>query len=365
VAKVVINIELLIQVLRSHKLKLNLPSNYFYFNTTISKNLSIFVAQNITMRVRNDTLLKSIIEEYCVEFIRFFFSNADEIFDLDKKILFFDKEFANLFPQHGDEENVMYVDKLIQVWRKDGKKEWILIHIEVQDKPEKNFAERMFVYYYHIRDKFKHKITAIVIFTGTNKKFAPSFYKEEQLGTGIKYWFNTYKVFEQEEKTLELSNNPFAVIIQTILLSLKKRKIEEGKLPDLMIKIAENLQKKNISEEKITGLALFLRNYVRLNPENDAIFEKKYLQLTNKNKFPMRIQDQVLEIEKKEARKIGRAEGISQGISQGVAQGEEIKARKVIRNLRLVKKFSIELIAEVVEVSPANVRQILDEMGIE
>ena len=128
-----------------------------------------------------------------------------------------------------------------------------------------------------------------------------------------------------------------------------------------MIKIAENLQKKNISEEKITGLALFLRNYVRLNPENDAIFEKKYLQLTNKNKFPMRIQDQVLEIEKKEARKIGRAEGIS----QGVAQGEEIKARKVIRNLRLVKKFSIELIAEVVEVSPANVRQILDEMGIE
>ncbi len=329
------------------------------------------------MRIRNDTLFKSIIEEYCVELIRFFFPDADEIFDLDKKILFFDKEFANLFPQHEDEENVMYVDKLIRVWRKDGKKEWILIHIEVQDKPEKNFAERMFVYYYHIRDRFKHKITAVVIYTGTNKKFAPSFYQEEQLGTGIKYWFNTYKIFDQDEKALALSDNPFAVVIETVLLSLKKSKIEEDKLPNLMIKIAENLQKKNISEEKIAGLALFLRNYVRLSPEYDAIFEKKYLKLTNKNKFPMRIQDQVLEIEKKEARKIGRAEGKAEGkaegvsegraegISEGRAVGEELKARKVIRNLRLVRKFSIELIAEVVELHPARVREILDEMGIE
>lgn len=314
-----------------------------------------------TMRVRNDTLFKSIIEEFCVEFLRFFFSNADEIFDFDKKILFFDKEFANLFPQHDDEENVKQVDKLLRVWRKDGKKEWILIHIEIQEKPEKNFAERMFNYYYRIRDKFKHKVSAIVIFTGANKKFAPSVYLEEQLGTGLKYWFNTYKVIDQDEKKLALSDNPFAVVIETVLLSLKKSKIKEAELPDLMIRIAENLQKKNISEEKIDGLVMFLRNYVRLNPENDIIFEKKYLQLTNKNRFTMRIEDQVLKIEKKESRKIGRSEGIVEGISQG----QEINARKVIRNLRLVKKFSIEMIAEVVEFQPARVREILDEMGIE
>ena len=221
-----------------------------------------------TMRVRNDTLFKSIIEEFCIEFLRFFFSNADEIFDFDKKILFFDKEFANLFPQHDDEENVKQVDKLLRVWRKDGKKEWILIHIEIQEKPEKNFAERMFNYYYRIRDKFKHKVSAIVIFTGANKKFAPSVYLEEQLGTGLKYWFNTYKVIDQDEKKLALSDNPFAVVIETVLLSLKKSKIKEAELPDLMIRIAENLQKKNISEEKIDGLVMFLRNYVRLNPEN-------------------------------------------------------------------------------------------------
>ena len=75
----------------------------------------------------------------------------------------------------------------------------------------------------------------------------------------------------------------------------------------------------------------------------------------------MRIEDQVLKIEKKESRKIGRSEGIVEGISQG----QEINARKVIRNLRLVKKFSIEMIAEVVEFQPARVREILDEMGIE
>ena len=79
----------------------------------------------------------------------------------------------------------------------------------------------------------------------------------------------------------------------------------------------------------------------------------------------MRIEDQVLKIEKKESRKIGRSEGIVEGISQGISQGQEINARKVIRNLRLVKKFSIEMIAEVVEFQPARVREILDEMGIE
>jgi hypothetical protein len=41
------------------------------------------------------------------------------------------------------------LDKLVQVWRKNGEEAWVLVHIEVQSQKETGFAERM--YLYHLR----------------------------------------------------------------------------------------------------------------------------------------------------------------------------------------------------------------------
>ena len=296
---------------------------------------------------RDDTLWKAILEDVFDDFLRFYYPNADDIFDMARGFDFLDKELEDLFPQTY-EENVRYVDKLVRVWLKNGQEEWILIHIEVQGTSDKTFPERMYIYAYRIRDRYKRKVTAWAILTDKNKKFQPTEFNESFLGTSTTYRFNMYKVIVQDETSLKLNENPFAVVILTVLLALKKKKVEEVELIDLKMDLVKNLLQRQIPKQKIHALMSFLKKYVRFNSKNDSIFEQKLEEFTGKT-YPMGIEQFLLQ----------RAE------NKGIEKGEDKKAINVIRNLRLVKSMSIEEIATIVEMKPERVRLILDKLGIE
>ena len=63
-----------------------------------------------------------------------------------------DKELQQIAPQSDVGQRT--VDKLVEVRLLSGEIEWLLIHLEIQSQPAANFAERMFVYFYRIRDKY-------------------------------------------------------------------------------------------------------------------------------------------------------------------------------------------------------------------
>ena len=291
---------------------------------------------------RDDTLWKGILEDLFDDFLRFVYPSADDIFDMARGFEFLDKELEDIFPQT-DEENIRYVDKLVKVWLKDGTEEWILIHIEVQGKPDKIFPERMYVYNYRLRDKFNRKITAWAILADRNKKFLPTHYKESYLGTTIFYEFNMLKIINQDEELLRKMDNPFAIVVLTVLLALKKTKTNELELIDLKMDLVKELMKRNIEKKKIRALMNFLQYYVRFNSENTLIFEKKLEQFKGKT-YPMGIEELLLH--------------------QAETKGIEKNTKNVIRNARL-KGASIEFIADIVNLPAEKVRAILDKMGIE
>jgi hypothetical protein len=300
---------------------------------------------------RDDTLWKSILEDVFIDFLRFFYPNADEIFDLDRGFEFLDKELEDISPQQ-NEEDIRYVDKLVKVWLKSGEEEWILVHVDVQGQPQKTFPERMYIYNYRIRDRYNRRVVAWAILTDKNKRFVPNQYKESYLGTSILYQFNIYKVIAQNEELLRQSNNPFAIVILTVLLALKKEKLGELELIDLKLDLVKHLLQKEIPKKKIRALMNFLKHYVRFNDENTLIFEQKLEQFTGKT-YPMGIEQFLLQ----------RAE--DQGVKKGIEKGVDINKQEVIRNARVKEKLSIETIANIVALSPQRVRQILDTMGIE
>lgn len=86
-----------------------------------------------------------------------------------------------LFPAE-DMQHSKFVDTLVKVFTKEGKDEWILVHIEVQGYKDDDFPRRMFTYFYPILDKYSKPITAIAILTDTNKNFHPTAYQEIHLG---------------------------------------------------------------------------------------------------------------------------------------------------------------------------------------
>jgi hypothetical protein len=94
---------------------------------------------------RDDELWKGILEDVFEDFLRFFFPDADELFDLKKKFSFMDKEFNRLFPPEENTAGVRHVDKLVKVYLKDGQQKFILVHVEVQgQKSAEDLGLRMF-----------------------------------------------------------------------------------------------------------------------------------------------------------------------------------------------------------------------------
>jgi len=156
----------------------------------------------------------------------------------------------------------------------------------------------MFTYYYRIRDRYQREITAWAIFSDRNKEFKPEKFEKSFLGTNIQYQFNTYKILDQSEDELRSSNNPFAVVILTVLLALKKGRGADSNLLNLKIELAKNLLSKGFEKEKVRATMNFLRFYVRLDTEKDRIFEKQLETITGKN-YPMGIEELILEQERK------------------------------------------------------------------
>ncbi|WP_028524864.1 Rpn family recombination-promoting nuclease/putative transposase [Runella limosa] len=264
---------------------------------------------------RDDSLWKAILEDVFDDFLRFFFDNAEELFDFGKPFEFLDKELEQLFPINPDDFSPKYVDKLIKVFTKTGDEKWILVHIEVQANTDNLFAHRMFQYFYRIYDRYQRPITAFAILTDKNKRFKPLYFEESYLGTKLRYDFNTYKVLEQNPEVLTNSNNPFAMVVLTVLVALQKGKVTESELLNQKIDLLKRLISKGYSRQKIEALMSFLKLYVRFGKnENDAKFDNAIEQLLNKPKETMGIVEFVLERE----RRLGEKKGIKKGIEKGI-----------------------------------------------
>ncbi len=283
---------------------------------------------------RDDTLWKGILENLFDDFLYFYFPDADKLFDMKKGFQFLDKELEQLFPT-AEGEAPKFVDKLVKVFRKDGAEEWLLIHIEVQGYQDRDFASRVFTYWYRIKDKYDKQVTTFVIYTDSNKKFKPDSYRYECLGTEVTFKFNTYKIIEQDEAALEESQNPFATVVLTVLLALKAGKLSDEDLFNLKFTLAKNLLLKKFPKKKINNLLIFLQLYIRfVNSEYNINFDKAIKEIT-KNKKTMGIREMVLER--------ARKEGLEKGIAEGKAE--------VVKNLITKMGLSDAQAADIAEVS--------------
>jgi hypothetical protein len=256
---------------------------------------------------RDDALWKAILEDVFDDFLRFFVPNAEKIFDIERGFVFLDKELEQLFPSNQDEFNPKYVDKLVKVFTNEGNEQWILVHIEVQGATDKGFSKRMFTYFYRIFDKYQRPITAFAILTDRNKQFHPTRFEQNYLGTKLLYDYTTFKIIEQDENELMLSENPFAIVILTVKTALLKGKVSDNELFDQKVNLVKRLLSKQFDKDKIRALMNFLKLYVRFEKKVlSTKFDKELDTLTNKQQPTMGIEEFVLTRE----RKLGELKGI-------------------------------------------------------
>jgi hypothetical protein len=273
--------------------------------------------------IRKDTLWKAIIEELIDDFILFFFAEYAHLIDFESGFEFLDKELQQIFPE--SETDRRHADKLIKAKLKDGSIVYFLIHIEVQGYDDEFFDRRMYEYGYRIDDRYKLPLTALAIYTHSNKATHFRSYHREFLGTIQHYEFPVYILADHTLDELKKIDNPFAIVMATALMGLK-RKPKDTKLLDLKRELVKNLYAKGYAKSKISALLDFIRYYVNFtNSEFSSKFEEEIDSLIQSNK-PMGIQEAI----KTELLKIGEAKGIEIGIEIGEAKGIEIGEAKGI-----------------------------------
>ncbi|GGA99106.1 hypothetical protein [Puia dinghuensis] len=292
---------------------------------------------------KSDILWKVVIEDVFPDLLRFIFPDADEVYDMERGFEFLDKELAELYPQPEEEKDSRFADKLVKVYHRDGVEEWVLLHIEIQGDTHHReaFAERMYTYFYRIRDHHKRPVSAVAIFTGHDGREMPNRYTYEYRGTRLMYEYPAFSILDYSDEHLEKSDNPFAQVIVAARIRLLEEKIPEEDLLNIKLIAARKLMGKDFDKEKIRAIFNFLRNYVLFEkPEMNRIFDK---QIKQTDKASVMNTVEYLKME-------------------GRAEGKEETTRFIVENLLRNSDYPVEKIASACGVSIEFVHEVKRRM---
>ena len=122
----------------------------------------------MTLQNDYDSPWKDILETWFREFMEFFFPDVAADIDWTRNYEFLDKEFQQIIREA--EQGRKLADKLVKVWKLDGKEVWVLIHVEIQGAREVIFAKRMYIYNYRIFDRFDRPVVSVTLLTDSHEQ---------------------------------------------------------------------------------------------------------------------------------------------------------------------------------------------------
>ncbi|GAB4415271.1 MAG: DUF4351 domain-containing protein [Bacteroidia bacterium] len=254
-----------------------------------------------------------------------------------------DQELQQLFPE--SEETTRHVDKLVKVPRHAGPDLWLLVHIEVQGYADPDFGERMFRYYYRIRDRYGLPIEALALLTDNRPGYRPAIYEATALRTRLSYTFHSCKLLDQDPQLLAEDPNPFALVLLTAHEGLRAGKLSDESLLEQKLQLFRKLLTRGYDKDTIAWLATFIQYYVKFaKPDMQQTLKTALIQLTQ-SQTPMGIIETVIHEEKKEA------------FEQGIEQEREKNIRKMI-----ARGYPLEEAAAVFELPLARIQAVAASM---
>ena len=272
----------------------------------------------------HDSPWKGALEVFFRPFMEFLYPQVGALIDWQKPVEFLDKELQKI--TRAAKNSRRYADKLVKVQFLNGYEQWILIHIEVQGAPETDFAERMFIYYYRIRDRYQKPVVSLAVLTDTQPHFRPNHYSNEIAGCSLRFEFATVKLLDWQDKTDELlhDENPFGLLIAA---QLTAKLIKNGKnRVDNLIGYYRLAAQKKLPRELVMQLVVFLEWIVAL-PEDLTPYYNEQLEHLEEDKKMTYIS--IIERQ-------GIEKGLEQGLEQGIVQGlDKGRAATLYKQLQL------------------------------
>jgi hypothetical protein len=301
------------------------------------------------LRDEYDTPWKDVIEAYFEDFIGFFFPKIHAEIDWSRGYDFLDQELSQVV--RDAELGKRWADKLVKVWKRSGEETWVLAHIEVQSQEESNFSERIFVYYYRLRDKYNREIVSLVILGDDRETWRPQSFQAGIWGCQVRFEFPIIKLLDYEPKWAELEThrNPFALVVMAHLKTKETRNNAPAR-KEWKFRLTRRLYEQGYERQDILNLFRFLDWMLELPEPLKQAFRTELAQYEQEQKMPY-----VTSIER-----MGREEGREEGRKEGRKEGREEERQAIARNL-LRKNLPLEMIAEVTGLTIAQLQQLQTE----
>ena len=280
------------------------------------------------MATEQDNYWKEALEIYFEDAVAFFFPQIHQDINWSKGYEFLDKELEKITKD--SEVGKRFADKLVKVYLSDGKETWLLIHIEVQGYLDREFEQRMFEYYYRIRDRYKAEVVSLALLTDTNESYRSGQYRVARWGFELNFQFPAVKVMEygQQWEALEANRNPFAIIVMAHLKAQQERKPREQLV--WKVRLVKELLRRKYSREQITQLFRFIDWVLSLPAEFEQSFREEVTKIEEVGNMSYVTNFERYHIQK------GKEEGLAEGKQAGLAEGKQAEAASLI--LRLLRR---------------------------
>ncbi|HRA42744.1 MAG TPA: cytosolic protein [Gammaproteobacteria bacterium] len=203
-----------------------------------------------------DTPWKKVLDIYFEDFVAYCWPEQHSKIDWKKGYKSLDKELSKISRNAPVTNRI--VDKLVEVYLKNGDEAYVLIHIEVQGQSDVDFEKRMFIYRLRLRDLHDKPIASLAVLIDADQNWRPGVYREELWGSSMEMKFPIIKLIDYKSrvKELEASTNPFSSVILAQLATLEKQS-PEAKLTS-KINLIKWLYTRNWKREDIMTLLTFM-----------------------------------------------------------------------------------------------------------
>jgi hypothetical protein len=277
-----------------------------------------------------DSPWKTLLERYFPAFLAWFFPHIAADIDWNRGYVFLDKELQKIARRA--KEKRRYADKLVKVWRRDGEETWVLVHIEIQAGFETDFAERMFVYYYRLFDRYRLPLTSLVVLADERPKWRPNHYERELWRCKLDLQFPVVKLLDYQPRLAELETdpNPFALATAAHLLAQTTCHDPQQRFAGKLA-LTRRLYQRGWTKQEVLDLYEFIDWLLALPDALEDAFLDEIHELEENEK--MRYISSAERIGMRRGEELGLQKGLQQGEQRGLQKGEQLGTATTLHRL--------------------------------
>ena len=238
------------------------------------------------IRNHSDVAWKEILDAYFKDFVEYCLPELYKLINWKKRWNSLDKELQAI--TKGTDAGKRLLDKLFKVFLRDGREQWVLVHLEVQGKQDDNFPSRMFTYGYRIYDKYQKPIVSCAILTDEATNWRPSSYRVGLAGSYLSAEYLIVKLIDYQNmiKQLDASTNPFASVIMTQLAALDAKRKPDDERKMIKFALTRRLYVKGCSKTEIIHLYRFIDWLIGLSKPLELEYINEVYELEEATKMP-------------------------------------------------------------------------------